>query len=80
MWCHTPVIPALERLRQEDCNFQGHPGLYSETHRTKSKTKKRHGGAIALETLERRESKWWQKGIVDNVIGPQISALPCWLI
>jgi hypothetical protein len=23
MWWHTPVLPALRRLRQEDCSFQG---------------------------------------------------------
>jgi hypothetical protein len=40
-WWHTPVIPALRRLRQ-DSRVQGQPGLHSEAlSRKKTKQKKR---------------------------------------
>jgi hypothetical protein len=30
VWWHIPVIPALWRLKQEDCEFKEHLGLYDK--------------------------------------------------
>jgi hypothetical protein len=51
-----PVIPALRRLRQEDHEFKGQPGLYSKTvSQKKKKTKELPSPFVHSPSLSFRE-------------------------
>jgi hypothetical protein len=51
VWWYMPVIPALRRLRQEESQVQGQPGLHSKTRLKKQNKHQKSKKVIPLGYL-----------------------------